>query len=434
VTNELLYGTQIRYVHIKSFCHRFKDFQPLGKYVYQLPWRGRFIKLDLGMELLFTKFKRVIITLGLSLLFLISGEVCMAYNFLFTGLLFIIISGSILGYLLLFWILNKNKHHPFSHTWTTYELRVIPLLAGGLCISGIVESHPNHPDFRAAFALLLGYVIFFIIVLITNYYRQKKGIPALSKPLINKLIFWTFAFGVGRIIILIEEYGDSDALIIVAFFYFPLLIILILRWIFKQTRVILTLKNEKAKTELLHLKSQVNPHFFFNMLNNLYGLVGTDAKKAQNLILKLSDMMRYSIYEGEKDTVSLEEEVEYLKNYIELHKMRYRKEIDIKFTNDISENLKVMPLLFIILLENAFKHGVENLRENAYIHINMKAENNQILFNIENNFDPTIETEHKGIGLNNLKRRLELVYPKNHTLSFLKNNDVYKAQLNIKEL
>ena len=79
-----------------------------------------------------------------------------------------------------------------------------------------------------------------------------------------------------------------------------------------------------------------------------------------------------------------------------------------------------MPLLFIILLENAFKHGLENLRENAYVHINLKSENNQIFFDIENNFDPTIETEHKVIGLDNLNRRLELVYPKNHILSFSK--------------
>ncbi len=429
MTNQLQFGTQIRYVCTKSFCHSCKGFQPQEMSVCQLLWRGCFIKLNLGMELLFTKYKRVIISLGLSLLFLISAEVCMSYNFSFTGLLFIIISGSILGYLLLFWILNKNKHHPFSYTWTTYELRVIPLLSGGLCISGIIESHPNHPDFRAAFALLLVYVILFVIVLITNYYRQKKGISALSKSFLNKLIFWSLAIGVGRIIILIEEYGDSDALIIIAFFYFPLLIILIARWIFKQTRAILTLKNEKAKTELLHLKSQVNPHFFFNMLNNLYGLVGTDAKKAQDLILKLSDMMRYSIYEGEKELVSLEEEMEYLKNYIELHKMRYRKEIDIQFKNDISENYKVMPLLFIILLENAFKHGVENLRENAYVHINMTTENNEICFDIENNFDATQDNEQVGIGLKNLKRRLELVYPKNHTLSFSKTKDIYKAQL-----
>ena len=383
------------------------------------------------MELFFTRYKRVFVTLGLSVLFWISGEICSHYELYFTSILFIVTSISFPVYLLLFWILNRKKNQIFSQVLTNWELRTIPVLSTVFCLLGIIESYPERPDFTAVFSLFLVYTFLFIAVLITNYYRQKKGAPLLSKSFTNKLIFWSFAIGIGRIIILIDEYGDTDALAFIAIFYFPLLIILILRWVFKQTRAILTLKNEKAKTELQHLKSQVNPHFFFNTLNNLYGLVGTDAKKAQDLILKLSDMMRYSIYEGEKDTVSLEEEVEYLKNYIELHKMRYRKEIDIKFINDISENHKVMPLLFIILLENAFKHGVENLRENAYVHINLKSENNQIFFDIENNFDPTIETEHKGIGLNNLKRRLELVYPKKHTLSFTKTADVYKAQLNI---
>lgn len=185
----------------------------------------------------------------------------------------------------------------------------------------------------------------------------------------------------------------------------------------------------------MHLKSQVNPHFFFNTLNNLYGLVGKDAKKAQELILKLSDMMRYSVYDGEKDTVLLSEEVTYLQNYIELHKMRYHKAIDIQFNTDISDNdYKVMPLLFIILLENAFKHGVENLRNNAYVHLTLKAHQNTIHFEIENNFDASEENQDEGIGLQNLKRRLELVYPKNHTLTTSKTGDVYYANLNIKNL
>jgi len=178
----------------------------------------------------------------------------------------------------------------------------------------------------------------------------------------------------------------------------------------------------------------VNPHFFFNTLNNLYGLVGTDAKKAQDLILKLSDMMRYSIYEGEKDTVTLEEEVVYLKNYIELHKMRYRKEIDIQFMNDISENHKVMPLLFIILLENAFKHGVENLRKDAYVYVNISTQGDNILFSVENNFDASEVPEKPGIGLKNLKRRLELGYLNKHSLSFTSTNEIYKAELTISKL
>ncbi len=216
--------------------------------------------------------------------------------------------------------------------------------------------------------------------------------------------------------------------------YYIFLILLGVSWFIKQIVLVFKLKNEKAKTELLHLKSQVNPHFFFNTLNNLYGLVGTDAAKAQKLILKLSDLMRYSIYEGERDFVTLNEEVAYLKNYIELHKMRYHKKIDVKFDSKIDEKYKVMPLLFIILLENAFKHGVENLRENAFVHINVITFDNQIQFDIENNFDATEVEKEAGIGLKNLKRRLELVYPNKHKLSFSVTENIYKATLTLNQL
>ncbi len=183
--------------------------------------------------------------------------------------------------------------------------------------------------------------------------------------------------------------------------------------------------------ELLHLKSQVNPHFFFNTLNNLYGLVGTDKEKAQKLILKLSDMMRYSIYEGEKEYVALEEEIQFLQNYIELHQMRYRKEITIKFEENINSDQKITPLLFIILLENAFKHGVENLRENAFIEIKITSEDNKVQFSIVNNFDPDEIPEKAGIGLKNLKRRLELMYPNRHQLIFSKKENIYETYLTL---
>jgi len=217
--------------------------------------------------------------------------------------------------------------------------------------------------------------------------------------------------------------------------YFLILFITIANWVFKQIKALIRLKNEKAKTELMHLKSQVNPHFFFNMLNNLYGLVDKDSKKAQELILKLSDMMRYSIYDGEKDRVLLSEEIAYLENYIELHKMRYHKAIDIQFNIDTNDtDYEIMPLLFIILLENAFKHGVENLRENAYVHINLRTYNNEVTFEIENNFEEVQDNPETGIGLKNLKRRLELVYPKKHTLTISKTDTIYNATLNIKGL
>ena len=216
--------------------------------------------------------------------------------------------------------------------------------------------------------------------------------------------------------------------------YYALLLVVGIIWIIKQLKSLMTLKNEKTKNELLHLQSQVNPHFFFNMLNNLYGMIDKDTQKSKVLILKLSDLMRYSIYEGEKNLVTLEEEIAYLKNYIELHKMRYHKKIDIQFNNDIEDsNIKVMPLLFIILLENAFKHGVENLRGNAFIHIDLISKKNEILFQIENNFDKNTLPKKLGIGIKNLKRRLELAYTNNHSLIFTTVDSVYKVQLELKK-
>lgn len=261
-----------------------------------------------------------------------------------------------------------------------------------------------------------------------KFWKSKKRFKKWA--LRSFLIFMALA-----IVIFNDAFGDNEPFVIFSFLYFLLLIFLLIRWIFKQVKSIIQLKNEKAKTELQHLKSQVNPHFFFNTLNNLYGLVGKDPKKAQDLILKLSDMMRYSIYEGEREFVTLEEEVAYLKNYIELHKMRYHKTIEIQFKEDIKkQGFQIMPLMFILLLENAFKHGVENLRENAFVHIELKANEKEVHFRVTNNFDASEVSEESGIGLKNLKRRLELVYPNTHSLFSKKEGNIYKAQLSLKQL
>lgn len=254
-----------------------------------------------------------------------------------------------------------------------------------------------------------------------------------TKKKIIKRFYTVALFLTGFIIVFFNDtFGKLEGFVEFIAFYFIIVFVSVAYWLFKQIRSIIRLKNEKAKTELMHLKSQVNPHFFFNMLNNLYGLVDKDSKKAQELILKLSEMMRYSIYEGDKETVLLSEEIRYLENYIELHEMRYHKAIDVQFNIELNDtNHGIMPLLFIILLENAFKHGVENLRDNAYVHINLIAKNNTIEFEIENNFDASEETHEAGIGLNNLKRRLELVYPKKHTLTLSKEATIYNAKLNI---
>ncbi len=222
---------------------------------------------------------------------------------------------------------------------------------------------------------------------------------------------------------------------LVIFSFYVLVFIYGIFWGLRKLYSIFSIKNEIKKNELKHLQSQVNPHFFFNVLNNLYGLVEKDSKKAQELIIKLSDMMRYSIYEGQKEKVSIAAEKAYLDNYIELHRMRYFKKIDISFETDIDDDEKeIMPLMFIILMENAFKHGVEKLRFDAFVHIKMIVSGDNLYFEVKNNMDPEEEVAKNGVGLKNLRRRLELVYPKNHSLEVTQEGDIYTAQLTISKI
>ncbi|MBX2870984.1 MAG: sensor histidine kinase [Saprospiraceae bacterium] len=202
-------------------------------------------------------------------------------------------------------------------------------------------------------------------------------------------------------------------------------------WGYEQWRWLTNLKSDKAKAELMLLKSQINPHFFFNTLNNLYGLVVEKSDQAPEVVLKLSDMMRYTIYEGKEDVVLLRDEIIYLENYIELHKIRYQQKVDIRFTHRLAQDYKIAPLLFIILLENAFKHGVERMREGAYVQLHLTAEHNQVTFEIENNFKPKPTVEPRGIGVENLRKRLEHIYPNRHQFNVEQQASIYKVQLTI---
>lgn len=251
-----------------------------------------------------------------------------------------------------------------------------------------------------------------------------------KKKIFSMLSFRITLAIIGVVIVLFNDtFGKIEGFIEFLLLYFISISIAVFHWLFVNIKFIINLKNEKTKTELMHLQSQVNPHFFFNMLNNLYGLIDKDSEKAKKLILKLSDMMRYSIYEGQNEYVTLQQEIDFINNYIELHKMRYHKNIIVNLEVDIEdENLKVMPLLFIILVENAFKHGVEVLRNNAFVHILITSKQQKVTLKIENNFDQDEKSE-KGIGLENLQKRLILAYPKKHELTNSIHNDVYTAKL-----
>jgi len=386
------------------------------------------------MDFLFEKHKRWIISLCLIFFFWLSSVVSSAYGLELTGFLLLLSAAGSVIYLLIYWLIHKKKQKKTVQVSTKKEMISLIVLLGLLCFSGMLESYPNLPAFTSVYTLLFIYVLIFSAVMILNYYLKKKGVPTLTKSTIRKIAFLSFAIGIGRVLILIDSYGDNDALIIIALIYFPIMFLLAAGWIFKQIKSIITLKNEKSKAELALLKSQINPHFLFNTLNNLYGLTVEKSDDAPEVVLKLSDMLSYTIYEGKENMVPLKNEISYLENYIALHKIRYHNNLDIIFNSQITGSFKIAPLLFIILLENAFKHGVERLTEKSYIHIDLKAENDTVIFNIENNFelnDTPIKARGKGIGLENLKERLKIIYPKTSSLEIEQTDSVYKATLKI---
>ena len=147
--------------------------------------------------------------------------------------------------------------------------------------------------------------------------------------------------------------------------------------------------------------------------------------------MRLSDMMRYTIYEGKEASVLLGREVTYLENFLELHKLRHRFPPEISFKKEILEEVRVSPLLFIVLVENAFKHGVEKLQEGAFVRMELYSDKDKLKFQIVNNFDLSISNSEKGIGLENLKRRLELTYHGLYTLQLIQKEDIFKVTLEI---
>lgn len=227
-----------------------------------------------------------------------------------------------------------------------------------------------------------------------------------------------------------DSYLEHDKNFALSLFLIPIPLLTLL-FIYEQWKWFQSLQAEKTEMELAMLKTQINPHFLFNTLNNLYSLTVQQSEQAPDVVLKLSDMMRYTIYEGKKDLVTLSSEISYLEDYIDLQKIRYRKKVDIQFNHQVSHDFQIAPLLLIILVENAFKHGVEKLRTNAYVHIELMEADNAIHFVIENNFDPEEISTEQGIGLENLKSRLALIYPNKHQIKTTQIDNTYHVQLTI---
>lgn len=189
---------------------------------------------------------------------------------------------------------------------------------------------------------------------------------------------------------------------------------------------------ERATTELRNLRSQINPHFLLNTLNNIYALTAFDTPKAQQAIQELSKMLRHILYDYQQPKVALSDEVEFLQNYVNLMRIRLSDSVDVKFQTFIANpQLEVAPMVFISLVENAFKHGVSP-SEPSFIHIQIESADNQIVCDIQNSNHPKTANDHSGhgIGLVQVQRRLELTYPDHYQWEHGPTDDgIYRSRI-----
>lgn len=192
----------------------------------------------------------------------------------------------------------------------------------------------------------------------------------------------------------------------------------------------------RMNAELKNLRAQINPHFLLNTLNNIYALTSFNTAKAQEAIQELSKMLRYMLYDNQLQMVNLEKEVQFLTNYINLMRIRLSSDVDVSLNIDIPHpcNVQIAPLIFISLIENAFKHGVSTTGH-SFIHVNLEADENHITCNIENSNYPKSEKDRSGhgIGLQQVASRLELSYPGKYewTKGTNGNNTIYSSKITI---
>jgi hypothetical protein len=278
----------------------------------------------------------------------------------------------------------------------------------------------------------------------------------------DKSIFWLYILSIGLFFVIAKRvygyfYFDpiyfhdetngesffSVAKLLLEFFSLYLMVgmygmFYFIRHWYNQQQVLTILNEEKVKSELNVLKYQVHPHFMFNMLNTIYSTALVNSPETANQILQLSNFIEYNLYHSKKELVPLNEEFEYLNNFIELQKIRLGDKLNV--TIELPENanrLLIQPLLLLPLVENSIKHGVDNSIRNSWIKIKISCNTsiNELTFTISNSIEEPVvkgsNTEKGGMGLDNLKKQLKLYYPDKHLLNVINQEGIFTVVLQI---
>ncbi|MCZ2474548.1 sensor histidine kinase [Aquirufa ecclesiirivi] len=202
-----------------------------------------------------------------------------------------------------------------------------------------------------------------------------------------------------------------------------------------QQQLLKDLKQEKTHAELELLKSQVQPHFIFNTLNGIYAEAFKKTPKVANQIIKLSDLLEYTLYDSKKENVALIDELKYIQNYLDLQKIRFGDKVDISINvyDDIS-HIQIPPLLILPIIENCFKHGINNSIKNSWMRIDISTKTNELTIKVENSIEEgseDVKRSNGGLGLENVIRRLALIYPNKHEINMYKEANSFLVVLKI---
>lgn len=199
----------------------------------------------------------------------------------------------------------------------------------------------------------------------------------------------------------------------------------------------LKLQDELAESRFQILQAQINPHFMFNVLNHVNILIRKEPDLASSVLVQYTNILRYQLYNGKKEYVSIKQEVDFLKDFIEVEKIRWKNNLDVKCSWNVEDdNINISPLLLITFVENAFKHVFRSKTEKGYVHIDLIQKNGELEFSVENSKYPEgvlfNKEEVSGIGLENIKKRLDILYPKKYHLHISETDTIYSTILSIK--
>ena len=345
--------------------------------------------------------------------------------------------------------MKEDRGYIYIHIIACFAFLALPIIfSPDITNSEFIKEPPFQRDFFGYIILILFFYFHFYFLIPRLFFKKKYliyivavilsfgAITILPKLIINFLFdffpnFETLPDRFAKY----SFHSRHEIQRIISHYFFQFLIVIAISFLVKIYDRWKQTEEEKLITELSYLKSQMNPHFLFNTLNSIYSLaIQENSNKTANAVVKLSGLMRYVISETETEFISLEKEINYISDYIELQKVRLGDTINIIYNvagNALGKN--IAPFLLIHFIENAFKYGV-NPEKKSSIKINITVEKNELILIVENskvnsNFDAAMKS---GLGIDNTKKRLQLVYPSNHQLVITDNETEFNVLLKLK--